>query len=60
MNEKLSTRKDRILVNLDRSEINTLDNLAAESRRTRSGVLAILIGKAHHDAQVKAVLGGGR
>lgn len=60
MNEKLSIRKERILVNLDRSEISILDNLAAESRRTRSGVLAILIGKANHDAQVRAVLGGGQ
>jgi hypothetical protein len=60
MNQKLSTRKERILINLDKAEINALDNLAAESRRTRSGVLAILIGKANHDAQIKAVLGGGR
>ena len=60
MNHKLSTRKERILVNLDRSEINALDNLAAESRRTRSGVVALLIGRANHDAQIKAVLGGGR
>ena len=60
MNDKSSTRKERILVNLTKSEIGTLDNLAAESRRTRSGVLAILIGKANHDAQIKAVLGGGR
>lgn len=60
MNDKSSTRKERILINLDKAEISVLDNLAAESRRTRSGVLAILIVKANHDVQIKAVLGGGR
>lgn len=60
MNDKSSIRKERILINLDKTEISVLDNLAAESRRTRSGVLAILIVKANHDLQIKAVLGGGR
>ena len=60
MNDNSSTRKERILINLDKAEISVLDNLAAESRRTRSGVLAILIVKANYDAQIKAVLGGGR
>jgi hypothetical protein len=60
MNDKSSTRKERILINLDKAEISVLDNLAAESRRTRSNVISVLIGKANHDAQIKAVLGGGR
>ena len=59
MNREMPARKDRILINLTRSEIGALDSLAAESRRTRSGVLAILIGRANHDAQIKAVLGTG-
>ena len=59
MKRDISVRKERILVNLDRAEINALDNLAAESRRTRSGVLALLIDVAGRDIQIRALLGGG-
>ena len=59
MKREISVRKERILINLDRAEINALDNLAAESRRTRSNVLAVLIDVAGRDTQVRALLGGG-
>lgn len=60
MNEKISARKVRILVNLDRTAIQSLDGLATASRRSRSGVLSLLIELANRNMQIKAVLGGAR
>lgn len=57
MNREMTARKERILVNLDRSEISVLDSLAAESRRTRSNVISVLLVKAHQDVQLRSTLG---
>lgn len=53
-------KKERILVNLNQTEIEVLDGLANASRRSRSGVLALLISVAERDIQIKAVLGGAK
>lgn len=53
-------KKERILVNLNQTEIEALDGLANTSRRSRSGVLALLIEMAGQDIRIKAGLGGAR
>lgn len=53
-------KKERILVNLNQTEIEVLDGLANASRRSRSGVLALLIEMAGQDIRIKAGLGGAK